>query len=1499
MTRDQYYKYQREKKIKKGLIIGAAVTVVLVLFLTSLWLIKPWDIWAAPAESGVAVNNEIPLETGVKGTATNPFVILEVVPYEGYAEIGYLIDGCEPVDVDNVNLRKGEITTIGSMGGAVVKGPFEQIKFELENGDVASQWEYISSGTKTLPGYYEKVADGSGSFIQEVTSYEYKEVGTGKGSYKKADQYMKKEGWEAGDNYFASFAYDTAATGVQRYAVLSSEKVSNAWYYAYYDQDGNGNYVFNEQGSGTHNVIFTADDDGAYVLRKSEKATYVEQKKYANYGQKETYLKVDGGGYERAIKDAVYTKKTGGNFKWVTVEGLDLSAFKTDHNVNSVGEKVYTTRTDKYYRRYQYTYEHKNLFLKNVLHLTDEQIKDYHVVVKTIQPSELNKNLGWINRADLIYLNPKSHMTGLPDIWAKYNRNGKTAPKTYEKNFASEDLSWEAVMAIFKKVVVSEDYAGIIIDATAYDSVNSVYTNKSVVTWQFGKDKNGNETKYKNNASTGYLNNIYKLCVMLRSMNPTIFYNLYLNDYNGTVTPLISQTTVSGKTTGYYAKQTESNAATYWSAWTFLPTKVDGTQAQYADWTNMWETWQLNPNMAGNVSVVGHIYTYNGDNSLTFEFDKGTISYDSRYTKQLYDRMLEQGDNSSGSPSKATDYILNNTVGYVSKRSIRVLDIEPCNEFTLTAKGVGDMLLTYIGDITIVKQTSAAFIGKIEDLNKEYDLIYMGLNFGALNLNSAKTETVYNDEKLNGKIYLHVGDLIKSKNNSIEKVNWGIAGANATLKEGSTTYNLLRLSGNDITALKSADLTNFLEAGYPIIIEDNFLEGSSKSSNINRTYIDYTSNIANFVSDEKNRENVFTRSGTRSNNSTLVASISAAKPEIRLISQPVAYNIGVDASPAALKDGRYYINGTDPTNRRLSFKFQIIDEADREARYVAEIYIDANADGKFAEEEKQKQEIFTVGEATHTISKTLHESFFGIIPWKLQICKVGNTNIRTQITGYSAVMKSNAEKQTIRVLQVNQNTYAASSGIASNLNLQTDSVFQTYVANLNDFNVDFTAMTIADFSKLFDTTLNNAATSNPKVKDRITKRYSKSDASTDRLADFDMVILGFSDCYDNIPNTQGELDNLSSYITAGKSVLFSHDGTSFNNVANNFGYNFNIYFRDMLGMDRFGVRTSTALVKDDAVKDFTSSPYANAATTSSYNGTRQGYTYYAAMRLSDGITIKRAYSGIKANTWNNCRTTLVNKLNDGQLTMYPYNIKDTFTVAETHAQYYQLHLEDPDIVVWYTLATSSIDSDNMYGVSPYDAANNYYIYNKGNITYTGMGHSGITASGNVKVDEVKLFVNTIVAAYKAGLKAPAITVKDVIRTADNQYTKYSDLDPNTTSFSEDDVQRVEFSVTDFNFVSAAYDNDDLGVSITLEDGTPLKIYAVSDQAQVTDTVAQFDNPSKRLSCLKNETSYYVLYPMNKLVAGNSRQFRVYAENHIGLSATATVDFVQRTLFNLD
>lgn len=150
------------------------------------------------------------------------------------------------------------------------------------------------------------------------------------------------------------------------------------------------------------------------------------------------------------------------------------------------------------------------------------------------------------------------------------------------------------------------------------------------------------------------------------------------------------------------------------------------------------------------------------------------------------------------------------------------------------------------------------------------------------------------------------------------------------------------------------------------------------------------------------------------------------------------------------------------------------------------------------------------------------------------------------------------------------------------------------------------------------------------------------------------------------------------------------------------------------------------------------------------------------------------------NGGNNSNTIYIRKLNSGQITEYPFHLQDDgdIRVANTHPQFHQLNLdtdsrdenEEDDVVVWYTIANQVADKAHVgyYTVNYNDARNNYYIFNKGNITYTGAGHSFVgkdkeeqrTVKGDPYRLEKELFVNTLVAAYNAGAHAPRAVFKD-------------------------------------------------------------------------------------------------------------------------------------------
>ncbi|NMO96661.1 DUF5057 domain-containing protein [Paenibacillus lemnae] len=138
-------------------------------------------------------------------------------------------------------------------------------------------------------------------------------------------------------------------------------------------------------------------------------------------------------------------------------------------------------------------------------------------------------------------------------------------------------------------------------------------------------------------------------------------------------------------------------------------------------------------------------------------------------------------------------------------------------------------------------------------------------------------------------------------------------------------------------------------------------------------------------------------------------------------------------------------------------------------------------------------------------------------------------------------------------------------------------------------------------------------------------------------------------------------------------------------------------------------------------------------------------------------------------------STSVVQMNEGLLTQYPFNLKDASgkktinTVTRTHNQYFTLDLEDETVIPWYNILGSDRDVN--------DSWNHYYTYSKGNVTYSGTGHTQSFPEW-----EQRLFVNTMYRAFTGSNHAPEITV----HTPSDNSTKPSYLQELVVSYTVDD-----------------------------------------------------------------------------------------------------------------
>ena len=915
------------------------------------------------------------------------------------------------------------------------------------------------------------------------------------------------------------------------------------------------------------------------------------------------------------------------------------------------------------------------------------------------------------------------------------------------------------------------------------------------------------------------------------------------------------------------------------------------------------------------------------------------------------------------------EIVLSYIISYADKRDVakpvdelNILDIEPgMNSQSDCITPLKKNLKSWLGancpaddNIHITCVNSSEFIGRIEDLNN-YDMIYMGLCCDNLNKsweNGAKI-TVYNDSSMNGLIYSNVGDIVvidptyigdDENGSTYSRGHAGLLDSDYLTEYDNglglirdftdpndnekyvKAVNTYRGPGNDITTEKVEALNNYLKAGYPIVVDKDFYKNDNNIEKVNDYYIDNCSNIYGFMEANISNDHLIKTKSDNNLSTDLYTNLTAEKPQIKVKEQKK-------------EQGKDYVKLED-NHIVLEFNINNRGGADANASFDIGFYLDSNADGKFSPTQEKiagnnvqiyrdgtlvSPQIDENGEYNYNLEagkynyKLVYElptQFVGVIPWQLRASQTTNSYRYDVTGGYFYKQADSNQKQHIKILQIdtskgNNDKYLA-GGTTFDMQDQkskTNSEFSKLLKQVTDFELDIT--TLAGDSDKFKTL-----------------------CKEDKVKDYDMLVIGFSDCYE-IYNDSKQVDRIKEFIQSGKAVLFTHDTTSLSNNKykgnetvrnNNWGYDFNTIVRDVVGMDRYGILHSSALKKGNTLKEGTDE-YAEAVSYAKEHNTDIAYkprsNKETIVRQNQGF----AYGDLDSNqdtSHGGCRlyswlygtmghTKNAEKVNSGQITTYPFKIPDKIDIAETHRQYYQLDFNEDsdndgesDIVVWYTLS-----DQNVYYSSPKDVRNNYYIYTKGNVTYSGVGHSDVTQS----VDELKLYINTMIAAYSVVEHAPAISLKEGYdpKSADIS-TIYSTIDaaiqqdeeaktngnPDAARLDVDDdgniaTQDVYFTVKDTNmlrnqvdkdttvnmsfFIEGTEDDhdreiDDNGNTIYLKEMKDWQIYSLHDDGSEADPLGLSEGGNNRTFFANNKT-YKVKVPLATLPAGQN-SIKVYA-----------------------
>ena len=985
-----------------------------------------------------------------------------------------------------------------------------------------------------------------------------------------------------------------------------------------------------------------------------------------------------------------------------------------------------------------------------------------------------------------------------------------------------------------------------------------------------------------------------------------------------------------------------------------------------------------------------------------------------------------------------TRYILNWYMHRVTVKSeITVLDLEPCYDFDAnldkTIKqfmGMGD---TYTGKINIRKMASAEFIGKIEDLNEQYDMIYLGAKTGTMNTENGKTK--YNDTTMNGLIYSHVGDYYDYSGESYNdqhrlqdaSLNHKINDNSDDKNNKSTTY---RGPGNDMNSTKYKELLQYVQAGYPVVIADVFLNDAKDAASTNT--MDKNSYFYQFVQqivsakDATTGEYLYWQKNVFAESQLLEASSDLEERQRRFCNYLNLSKLSVDwvtnisGERPYPEELSYGDNQNDPNQTYLSaidgkYQLQYIFTLDNRvassvtASYDCKLFVDKNSDGRFlgsdaiGNNSNNSEELTGInvyirnGDAwnkvepinnngsahyelrtgnVYKVMRQLPDDYVGVIPWKIVFYDNADPLVRTARSGYTAVQVQ-GERKKIRILQLKSDN-------GNNWDLANDGNFKTYISNLKDWDVQVDSVSVIE---LLRDRLHIYNISDTDIENCYVKSY-------EYFQTYDMLILGFADSYRfgydyrwyDVSESQKDghtnlyTDKLSGarknlavgravrdYIESGRSVLFTHDTTSYindmysrrqyndNGTAESndngwyWGYEFNKTIRASVGLDRYGeLKEYYKQMVDWAPNDTERQhyhKYLETLKTYQYDtlkipntdidlNQKEGLTKYTVVRFLrkqlDSLQANKSYKGslfpvnnellYKAGFkgkywdagWNKASYMMkgdyclegasppalkATQVNEGQITQYPYliskeeikeiNQRKSLKVSSTHYQWLQPNMEldrdgdgRSDIVVWYCLSDiydSNVQSTNIYSICPNDVVNNYYIYTMGNVTYSGAGHSRPDNGA-----EMKLFVNTIIAAYNAGVSAPRISFRDdngydmesiyvISDPANNTILKAADQG-NIRSTEAGDVVSVKFVAEDDNILSG---NPQICVEFYRSAGTAADAKTVEG---ITEKVVPLN-----VSSVKDTSGNAVAVQNGHYVVGNNLTYTVtYPLSEMGL-----------------
>lgn len=1366
------------------------------------------------------------------GSENNPFLILEVVPYYGQAEVGYLINGCEPLDFTETN-------------PFIYRGASD---FTRAGADVVFTDEYQRDANN------DGVSDEEWSSEWKVRSVTQQMKDSGN-KYEVKGYYEKTSNGKPGDFVIDTYYEDTSQNVIVK-DENGIEKRVHPW-----------RPHFKKVEAGTGDFIWVS-------LEYSGMDGSIDFNKYA---KAENQTTVENGTIDYKPGDREFTTRS----------LLDEDQYYAIQDTPK-GESVFVDGIAKVH------VVNMNDFIRISLNPDDKSeaaIQDMKIAVKTIEPQELAQNPQWIDYANLIYMHESPSVGVYQDWW--FNQRGKEGVKarlvndnSYYKDqessmsrqnvdqcafSGSNDWSWEAAKKLFFKINELDEYAeggknekfGFAPLLLANVSLNrlkgissSVYGDKCKNLMQQHLDYTTMETGGTEKTDTPSTScNVYKFFVMNFLMDQTNFYSYFFQTVRDSGGYVINAD--NGKCTPQ-----KGEAQDYWSFHSFLPIE-EGNGNLTQEQMDLYKIYHsgLNYMYFDKIPALANAsFVYNSDTSLSQRFSSTGITEADSNCKDAFDWWEETygvrpGHLSSG---QIVHYLLqykrnNGGGGEVrpkDKKTMHVLEIEPCADFIMTEKYLTGKYLpatNFKGQIEVDHMTTAEFNGLRRDLNGYYDLIYIGDNIGKFNSEEVNEQnpltnawgktnrTRYNVSGFDGYAYLHVGDM---------------AGK-------------YRSSGNDITKRKMKQLLAYARGGNALVLADNlavFKWKSAGSTEISNAYekaylsrVDTASNMHTLIQEgykgakkwidglKSNNDgaNGFTRDNicslSKLDKSFLSkyclnymdggfalpkrTQTSMTTKDYKAMTKKYSDYVGlysrIDSAPV-----QYYseagLTDTDDVNMKsaddktvarqslagssLDFSFtigdQTVDKNNNLIPYAARLYIDLNGDGIISDDElvedTNSAEVGSlyctytyVGEAEKgTDGNPLYKDKSGEgikIPVTQSFSYDFANNSRLYL---NKTRKSGAISWKFVLYRTdNEDNYQSATGVSryerkdSGGNNAQNSINALQIVSDAQLNTNANLQTqLKDSSSLFATYTDD--TNLPDYKVQVTTvglsefmdlvNTSKVNSTSTTGEDYNCFIVS---CASELcSKSEGDYQKAAKYLVAraDSGVRVVYTGEAVNED------NKSAETKDLLNMSRYtGSDTYYGDISDTANG-------LNDKKNEYQNRANHEYTYAKIMSMADSEKYK-LFNGTKWKVDYKDpaeKTENINRNNRGLLTTYPYTLDKQLDITKTSAQTYQLNMENEGLTVWYSLGTAGDGNDtDEYDISPRDASNNYYMYSVENVVYDQIDLAKVTDA-----KEMKLFIN----ALSGSTASPEVVVEEA-KSVNTNYNDFKNIKNLTKDYFENSM----------------------------------------------------------------------------------------------------------------